>query len=467
MPVSNLPEIQALSETAALALCRMSFPEFLTWCQVRSDDPQQPGDIRLIPWPYQQERAKSWQEGNSEVILKERQLGFSAALIAPYLLWRSMYHGWACGYLSVGQEEAREEIRRIKRLHEQLPPYLKIHGQIRVDDASFEGGGRIIAFPSTEHAGISYTLQLVVFDEAAFHPYGSQNYTAIQPAAARGQFIILSTADPELGPSGFFHDIYFASKEGNTPYTAVFEARRRPDRDADWYIKAKKAYIGHEHEFDAYYPETDSGAFVARSGLVYPQFTPERHVKEEPFALSSCRRIVAGVDFGGGDPTAIVILGMDEKQHVHQFAEFYETGSIGVDALGAFISKYPVDTVMCDPTQGTSIATLKETWRVNARKANNNRGDGMGLVAFLLDNDRLTISPSCVNSIAEFTSYRWAARTDPNDKRRYATTAAVNHHADAHDARRYATAELLSMLMPHTSLPSFTLAGKRMSRTAV
>lgn len=463
----NSPEVRALQQVAALAMCKSSFTHFLSWCKIRSDDPDHPGDIPLTLWPFQEERALSWEAGNSEVILKERQLGFSAVLLAPYLLWRSMYHGWACGYLSVGQEEAREEIRRIKRLYESLPEFLKLPGQIRVDDATFSGGGRIIAFPSTEHAGISYTLQLVAFDEAAFHPYGIQNYTAIQPAAARGQFVILSTADPELGPSGFFHDIYFASKAGETPYTAIFEARRRPDRDKDWYIKAKKAYVGYEHEFDAYYPETDGSAFVARSGLVYPQFSREKHVQEPPFTLSSCRRIVAGVDFGGGDPTAIVILGMNEKQHVHQFAEFYERGTLGVDALGSFISKYNPDTVMCDPTQGTSIATLRETWNVNARKANNNRGDGMGLIAFLLDNDRLTISPSCVNSISEFTNYRWAARTDPNDKKRYATTAAVNHHADAHDARRYATAELLSMLMPHTSLPSFTLAGRKLSTRAV
>ena len=41
--------------------------------------------------------------GDSEIILKERQLGFSAVLVAPYLLWRAMFHQWVCGYLSVEQ----------------------------------------------------------------------------------------------------------------------------------------------------------------------------------------------------------------------------------------------------------------------------------------------------------------------------------------------------------------------------
>ena len=102
---------RVLSEVAAEALCRSSFPEFLTWCKIRSDDPLAPGVIPLDPWPFQVERAIAWQSGQSEVILKERQMGFSAVLLAPYMLWRAMYSGWTCGYLSKGEDEAREEIK--------------------------------------------------------------------------------------------------------------------------------------------------------------------------------------------------------------------------------------------------------------------------------------------------------------------------------------------------------------------
>ncbi len=108
---------------------------------------------------------------------------------------------------------------------------------------------------------------------------------------------------------------------------------------------------------------------------------------------------------------------------------------------------------MCDPSQGTAIATLQQTFGLPARPADNRRGDGLGLVAFLLENDRLTIDPSCTNSIAEFPGYRWATRVDPSDKIRYATSTATDNHADAHDARRYAITELLAMLMPHARMP--------------
>ncbi len=458
-------------EAAVAALDRkiaeMSFADFLTFCRIRSDDPLNPGLISLQPWDFQVERAASWQAGHSEVILKERQLGFSAVLVAPYLLWRAMYHGWSCGYLSVGQQEAREEISRIRALYGELPEFLKVSGTIRVDDATFESGGRIIAFPSTEHAGISYTLQLAVMDEAAFHPYGAANYAAIQPAASRGQFIILSTADPSLGPAGFFHDMYWASKRGETPYQSVFVARCRPDRDEAWYERARSAYAGRLEEFDAYYPETDAAAFVARSGLVFPMFSELRHVRPASIPIAQCRRVVAGVDLGGGDPTAIVILGLDANHAVHQYAEFYQRGPIPIEQIGSFLAQFPVDAVECPPEQATVIATLRSTYGLPAHAAQNGRKDGLNLMATMLEQGMLTIDPACRDSIAEFPGYRWRESVDPNDKTRYATKTPVDHHADAMDARRYALMEILAMLHDSTKLPTRSLSGRPLRRVAV
>ena len=463
---------RALSEVAAEALCRADFAYFLTWCRIRSDDPLAPGVIPLNPWPFQIERAQAWQSGQSEVILKERQMGFSAVLLAPYMLWRAMYSGWTCGYLSKGEDEAREEITRIKALYDELPSFLKVPGNVRADDATFEGGGRVLAFPSTASAGISYTLQLAIMDEAAFHPYGAANFAAIQPAASRGQFIIQSTADPEIGPSGFFHDIYWASKRGETPYTAVFVARCRPDRDAAWYERTRSAYAGQTERFDAYYPETDSAAFVGKSGLVYPVFNEQRHVPlAHPWAWDASVRKVAGVDFGGGDPTAVLPMGLSGKHKVHQFGEFYQRGPVSVYDIAAYLGQWKGPGIaVCDPSEPVAIETLDVAlrgtgWRAQA--ADNRRGEGLGFVNDLLGDDSLTIHADCKESIAEFPGYRWAQRTDPNDKSRYQTKTPVGNHADAMDARRYAVMELLWVIRERTQLPARSLGGRPLARFAV
>lgn len=456
-------------QEAAVLLCYASFPDFLLRCSVRSDDPLNPSVAKWQPWPALNERAECWQRGESEFILKARQLGFTW-LVAAYCAWRAR-QGWAIGLVSKGQDEARGLLARIHYIEATLPKYLQCGAQFRADSADYPNGGSIKAFPSTPDAGISWTFQLVVFDEFAFHPYGAANYAAIRPTVSAGaQMIILSTADPALGPSGAFHDLYWASKRGETPYKAVFVPwSARPSRDEAWLERERRAYIGHPEEFDAYYPETDAAAFVARSGLVYPQFKEERHVRPERIPLNLCARAVAGVDWGGGDPTAITVMGLEPRQHVHQYAEFARRGTVGVDEIAGFIGQFPVRQVRCGADEPVAIATLQQalgpTYDVQA--ADTRRAEGLGLVAFLLDNDRLTIEPSNKQSIAEFPGYRWAERTDPNDKTRYATKTPVDHHADLMDARRYACAELLAMLMPSTALPKLTLAGRPMRRSAV
>jgi hypothetical protein len=388
--------------------------------------------------------------------------------IVLYALYRAMYSGWRVALFSVGQREARELLTRCRRAWFSLPPSKRGIVNWRTDDAEFDSGGRIMALPSSEDAGVSYTFQLAVMDELAFHPWGESNYAALRPTlSAGGQFIALSTANPRLGPSGLFHDLYMASAEGETPYTAVFIPwSARPGRDEAWLGVERAAYTGMPEEFDAFYPDSEEDAFVARQGLVFPQFDRHRHVGEQRVPIEDCVRVVAGIDFGGGDPTAIVVLGMDSHHHVHQYAEFYKPGTVGVDQLINFLSQYPIGTVVCDPTEPVAISTL-QAQGIPAHGADNRRGEGLGMVAFLLENDKLTISPECKNSISEFPGYRWSDRTDPNDRTRYSTKTPVNHHADAMDARRYAIMELSWALRGVTKLPSRTLSGKPLRRHAV
>lgn len=446
---------------------RIGFVDFCRRSMVRSDDPEVQGAIPWAPWAFLIERAIAWEKGASEVILKARQLGLSD-LVARYLSWRARY-GAQCGVISVGQREARDLLRRMMYIENHLPKDMRTPIQYTADAIRYPASeGAVLAFPSTEQAGISYTFNVVVMDEAAFHPWGAANYTAMRPTlSAGGQFIALSTADPTLGPSGFFHDLYWDSRARKTPYQSVFIPwSARPGRDAQWYDRERAAFPGLKDEFDAYYPADENAAFVARSGLVYPQFFKDKHVREASVPMSQCRRLVAGIDFGGGDPTAIVVMGLTPSHDVHAYAEFYKSGAVGVDQLARFLARYPGIRVVCDPSEPVAIATL-QGYGIDAVPADNRRGEGLGQVAFLLEHDRLTISPECANYIEEFKGYRWAERVDPNDRTRYRTRTPVGNHADAQDASRYAIMELLVSMRPMFRLPTRTLGGKRLTTEAV
>lgn len=451
--VTLAPNPGRLRELLEYELARRSFVDFLTYVTIESDDPVHPEPIRFEPYDYQVERAIAWERGDSEVVLKARQLGFSW-LLAAFKLWVAQYRRWNVGYYSRGKDEAKHQLeRRVEYIWRHLPIELQVPYTKRDTLIEFTGGGSILAFPGTEDAGVGYTFQLIVPDEAAFHQFGAINYAAYLPTlSAGGQLVLCSTADPKLGPHGFFYDLWETTVSGETGYTPVFVPwHARPGRTEEWFAREKAKYKAAPEAFDAYYPATPEEAFVGRSGMVYPQFSRDKHVgwkQAVPVPWEACIYRWAGYDLGGGDPTAIVVLGAyknrDGVLRVHQYGEWYRPRNQGTPSaqdmyvyLSGWHQRGKFVHIEADPKEPSMCASLRQM-NLPARVADWKRQDGLALQGEYLGMEWLTIDESCVNSIAEFGGYRWLERTDPNSKDRYATSTPVDNHADAMDARRYA-----------------------------
>lgn len=400
-------------------------------------------------WPHLLARARAWESGDSEVILKARQLGISW-LLAAYALWRAMYQpGAVVLELSAGQAEAYELLGKSRSIWECLPDALRRPTTVDASgEMAFDGGGRIMALPATQKAGRGYTASLVIADEAAFHPWAAVNYGAYRPTIeAGGQLLMVSTAN---GATGFFHEIYWASVRGETPYRGVFIPwSARPGRDSEWLARERSAFEGLPAEFDQEYPDTAAKAFVALTGLVYPQFSHERHVRAgDPVPWEDCTRRYYGTDYGGGDPTAVPVLGIYrtlEGPRAHVYGLFYrKAGAPTVDEIAEFLlpwhQRAPFFQGEGDPAPGGEV--INESLRVYGlpcRRGNAARGEGLGLMAQWLDAGWLTFNgETCGPLIHEFAGYRWLQRVDPNSKDRYATGTPHDHHGDALDALRLA-----------------------------
>jgi len=204
------------------------------------------------------------------------------------------------------------------------------------------------------------------------------------------------------------------------------------------------------------------GLFVTFEGLVYPQFSERTHVRTldapDPVPYDSPEIVarVAGVDFGGGDPSAIVILGMGRSGKVHQFAEKVWDEPVGDVELGGELhkwhSKVPFNQVWCDPSNQTAIATFKSSGlpagpqvsgpQALSARAINDRVQGLRTVGDFLSREALTINPFCSRSISEFYSYLYRKSTD-GEGNEYLTSTPIDHHADCMDARRYALMGLM------------------------
>ena len=264
--------------------------------------------------------------------------------------------------------------------------------------------------------------------------------------------IVNSTANPQLGPSGPYYEAWQAAEAGTSELSPVFiSVFDRPGRDDGWLERQRSLHMGDPASFDAQYPKTAAEAFVGRAGLVYPQFEVERHVVPDPLSWQQCLYRYVGYDLGGGDPTAVVALGLyrarDGFLKAHQYGErVWTQGAPDTEELWAYMqswhAKAPLTGVEADAVPGgqTVASTIRNLFegRVTVSVETQGRGEGLGLVGAWLDRAWLTISPDCVHSIREFANYRWLERTDPNSRERYATKTPHDHHFDAGDARRRA-----------------------------
>ena len=481
---AQLDEIEdALSQAFAL---QGDFRAFFKWCKVETEA----GLVHAEDWdhfwdpqysPQHISLSDAIEQGKDVTILKARQLGATTFMRARDIFdiqWKTIR---PLQVFSRGEDESREYLKLLKQSYDSLPPDLKrpTASKPTKEELSILDGGRVYSFPATEDSGRSFSSHRAVFDENAFHNYAAKNYAAVEAQAT--QMVHVSTANGDNFFSQRFWNCW--NGDGAPDEVAIFYPWWvRPDRQNadgtanwDWYRDKKAKYPGFEEDFLAEYPSNPLEAFLARSGLVYAaEWSPERNVLGyDPFEWETSLR-VAGVDFGGGDPTAAVTLGRAPSGAIHQFDEFYDTtGTATIPDLVAWLAERRVQYVFCDPSSAISIQTLRAAGinalgRTTTQKALNDRAYGLTTVGTLLSTGQLTIGGSCSHSIDEFSGYRWRRRRDPNTRQDYATSTPVDHHADAMDARRYAIVGLMGLVGEITAAATMgTLDGRKRVAKAV
>lgn len=187
------------------------------------------------------------------------------------------------------------------------------------------------------------------------------------------------------------------------------------------------------------------------SALVYPEFSRALHVRPARVPWSQCKWRLAGIDPGGGDPTALYLLGVDEQEHMHVYApEFYRRGDVTVDMLAEFLARADkaghVQRIVVGETGGNVVTNTLRRLGFPAVKAEMAKGEGLEHVRWALQHRVLTIDPGCEEMITEFGLYRWALKRDPVEGDRYATHMPGGRHGDAMDALRYIVMAVINSL---------------------
>lgn len=177
----------------------------------------------LIPFKtfdYQDQMIQDYLDHRFNVILKARQLGISE-VTASYAAWLMLFHrNKNILVMATKAETAKNIIKKVKMALKKLPPFLQLAEIITDNRLSIElaNGSQIKAIASSDDAGRSEALSLLIIDEAAFVKNLEELWTGLLPTVtAGGNIIMLSTPN---GVGNLFHKVYTDAVHGDNEFHA-------------------------------------------------------------------------------------------------------------------------------------------------------------------------------------------------------------------------------------------------------
>lgn len=159
------------------------------------------------------------------------------------------------------------------------------------------------------------------------------------------------------------------------------------------------------------------GLWATAEGAVYDMFDSSIHVCERD--PDEFQYWYLAMDEGYTNPAVILLVGMDSDGRLHIAREFYKRGVLQsrvVDTALEWSLDYSLTNVAVDNSAAGLIADLRDA----GLPANGQKGrvlDGIASVQGRLEiagdeRPRLTVDPSCVETINEFESYVWKPEKD-------------------------------------------------------
>lgn len=176
------------------------------------------------------------------------------------------------------------------------------------------------------------------------------------------------------------------------------------------------------------------GEFKKMEGLVYPQFKRNMHIVSK---LPDFAEVIAGVDFGYRNPTAIPVIGVDDDRNYFIFDELYElelTGKEAAERAKTLQKEHNIRYFYPDTEAPAKIKEMKNE-NLTCRKIEKDLENIDTLREMFLAN-RIFVHESCTNTINELEQYRYPDRN--RDKNKKEKPLKKNDHLM--DAMRYALA---------------------------
>ncbi len=199
------------------------------------------GKVQFDLYPFQIRALYEFLSHRFNIVLKSRQMGLSE-LICLYVLWLASFHPHKnIQIISLKDRVAKKLMRRIKFMYKNLPPILQtpiINGRKGEygtgSEMIFNNGSTITSIPTTEDAGRSEAVSLLIMDEAAIMQYAEVIWAAAFPTLSTGGSAIINSTP--YGVGGFFYSTWSDGLYGINGFNNLrVPWDMHPERDIAWY----------------------------------------------------------------------------------------------------------------------------------------------------------------------------------------------------------------------------------------
>lgn len=248
------------------------------------------------------------------------------------------------------------------------------------------------------------TLCGVLLDEVALMPRSFVEQALARCSVNGSKFWF--NCNPENPHHWFYTEWIKKSKEKNCLYLH-FLMNDNPSLSQQIIKRYESLYSG------AFYERFVLGKWVAVDGLVYPFFSEKEHIAKA--VPENCSQYYISCDYGTVNPASFGLWGLNngvwyrlrEFYHDSKAKGFQMTDKEYYEELVRLADNRHIDAVIVDPSAASFMECIRREGRFRVIPAKNNVSDGIRQVSEKLKTKSIMIGSSCVDSIREFSMYRW------------------------------------------------------------
>ena len=256
------------------------------------------------------------------------------------------------------------------------------------------------------------TLAGVLLDEVALMPRSFVEQ-ALARCSVEGAKLWFS-CNP-ASPKHWFYQEWILNREKHNALYLHFAMTDNPSLSEKTLERYRTMYSG------VFYQRYVLGEWVMADGLVYPNFSEEKHTfSDTPFLRDDGRpmpgaEFYVSCDYGIVNPFAGYVWVL-YKGVAYCWREYYydsrekqrqRTDEEHYDALDKLIGELPIECIVVDPSATSFKETIRRHDKYPVVNANNDVIPGIGTVASLLDAGRLLVHTGCKKLIEEMGLYSW------------------------------------------------------------